>query len=264
MTDTRERRQDLDRIRQALHLAAEVLARFRPEQIAVRRKGDGSPVTEADLAADEALRRALPVPGEGWLSEETPDDRQRLGCRRVWVVDPLDGTREFLAGLPEWCISVGLVVDGIAVAGGIYAPAVGELYLGAVGLGATLDGTSLQPRCAQGLSGAIALLGRGARAERACRQIGSSQMQVRSIGAAAYTLALVAAGRGDAHWSCGPKAEWDVAAGTALIHATGGVVTTWDGAPVRFNAWPPTIPGILACGTPALHASLRDALARAG
>lgn len=251
-----ERRDDLTRIEAALHRAASVLAAFRPEALAIRRKADGSPVTEADLAADEALRRALPAPGEGWLSEESPDDASRLACRRVWVVDPLDGTREFLAGLPEWCISVGLVESGVAVAGGVYAPARGELYLGAVGLGATLGGYPLHPVRRRRLEEATVLLGRGGGRSPAM------PFEVRAVGAAAYTLALVAAGRGDAHWSRDPKAEWDVAAGTALIHATGGLVTTWDGAPVVFNGWPPNIPGLLACGSAELHAALRDWLAQ--
>lgn len=257
-----KRREDLARIEAALHRAASVLAAFRPGALAIRRKADGSPVTEADLAADEALRRALHARGEGWLSEESPDDPARLACHRVWVVDPLDGTREFLAGLPEWCISVGLVENGVAVAGGIYAPAQGELYLGAVELGATLGGSPLRPLPRRRLEGSTVLLGRGARAARGGTATADAPFDVRAVGAAAYTLALVAAGRGDAHWSREPKAEWDVAAGTALVHATGGLVTTWRGAPVTFNGWPPSIPGLVACGSPELHAALRDWLAR--
>ena len=87
---------------------------------------------------DGLLRQMLPRPGEGWLSEETGDDRERLSCARVWVVDPIDGTREFIDGVPEWCVSIGLVEDGIAVAGGILNPATGETVLGGAGLGVTL------------------------------------------------------------------------------------------------------------------------------
>ncbi len=147
------RREDLARIRGALELAADVIARFSPGTVAVREKDNGSPVTDADLAADEALRRALPAGDEGWLSEETPDDPARLARRRVWVVDPLDGTREFLAGLREWCVSIALVEDRVAVAGGIYAPALGELYLGAPGVGATLEGEPLAISRSETLAG---------------------------------------------------------------------------------------------------------------
>ena len=114
---TADREEDLRRIRLALERAAGVLARFSPSRVGVRYKPHGSPVTEADIAADDVLRHELPRADEGWLSEETPDDRSRLTRQRVWIVDPLDGTREFLAGIPEWCISIGLAEDGQAVAG---------------------------------------------------------------------------------------------------------------------------------------------------
>ena len=256
-----ERREDLARIRGALELAADVIARFSPGTVAVREKDNGSPVTDADLAADEALRRALPAGDEGWLSEETPDDPARLARRRVWVVDPLDGTREFLAGLREWCVSIALVEDRVAVAGGIYAPALGELYLGAPGVGATLDGEPLAISRSETLAGTTALLGRWALSGRRSEAFAHAPFSVRPVGAAAYTLALVAAGRGDAHWSRGGKAEWDVAAGVALVTAAGGRVTTWDGATPSFNAWPPRIPGIVACA-PALQEPLRAWLSR--
>ena len=82
-------------------------------------KAGGDLVTSVDYAVNQCLRELLVRDGDGWLSEETKDDHTRLEARRVWVVDPLDGTREFVAGIPEWCVSIGLVEDGCAVAGGI-------------------------------------------------------------------------------------------------------------------------------------------------
>ncbi|RMH13765.1 MAG: 3'(2'),5'-bisphosphate nucleotidase CysQ, partial [Gemmatimonadetes bacterium] len=103
---TPDRTSDLARIRRALEAAAEAIAPYRSGDVAWRAKsGRGDPVTAADHAADEALRRALLEPGEGWLSEESADDPARLAAERVWIVDPLDGTREFVDGIPEWCIS---------------------------------------------------------------------------------------------------------------------------------------------------------------
>lgn len=115
MGEERERREDLERIAAALSAAAEILAEFTPGAIAAEEKAGGSLVTEADRRVDAALRAILPRPGEGWLPEETADEPSRLGKGRVWVVDPLDGTLEFVSGIPEWCVSIGLVEDGRAV-----------------------------------------------------------------------------------------------------------------------------------------------------
>ena len=108
------RSDDLARIHDAIMAAADAIEPFTPGDIEFEIKSErGDPLTAADEAADRALREVLPAKGEGWLSEESIDDPVRLGCRRVWVVDPIDGTREFIDGIPEWCISVGLVEDGL-------------------------------------------------------------------------------------------------------------------------------------------------------
>ena len=131
----------LARIQAGLEAAVEILGRFRAGGVLAEAKPGGrGPVTEADRAVDAALARILPRDGEGWLSEESRDDRSRLSRRRVWAVDPLDGTKEFVEGVPEWCVSVGFVEDGRPVAGGIANPATGEQVLGAVGHGVTYNG----------------------------------------------------------------------------------------------------------------------------
>jgi fructose-1,6-bisphosphatase/inositol monophosphatase family enzyme len=125
--------------------AAEAVRPFTPGDVAFERKEErGDPVTAADHAADLVLREILPQPEEGWLSEESVDDPVRLGRERVWVVDPIDGTREFVEGIPEWCISIGLLEGGVPVAGGIYNPATGELVLGSVETGVTYNGHPAQ------------------------------------------------------------------------------------------------------------------------
>src|SRR5262252_1052474 len=129
----------LSRIHAALEAARAVLKTFTPGAIQAEYKAGHDPVTAADRAVDKVVRENLLRDGEGWLSEESVDDLSRLGKRRVWVVDPLDGTREFVQGIPEFCVSVGLVVDGEPVAGGLCNPATGETILGARGLGVTLN-----------------------------------------------------------------------------------------------------------------------------
>src|SRR5690606_2573828 len=115
----------IDRIHTALDAALVALEPFDQGHIDSARKAGGDPVTEADVAVDTVLRETLPRPGEGWLSEETADNSDRLAASTVWIVDPLDGTREFVDGIPEWCVSIGYVVDGVPVAGGIASPARG-------------------------------------------------------------------------------------------------------------------------------------------
>ena len=135
----------LERIRTALDSSREVFARFTPGAIETGYKAGHDPVTEADRALDAVLRKELLREGEGWLSEESVDDPIRLQRSHVWVVDPLDGTREFVQGIPEFCVSIGFVEEGRPVPGGIYNPATDETFLGSVDSGVTYNGKPSQP-----------------------------------------------------------------------------------------------------------------------
>src|SRR5580658_7840584 len=115
--------QIVERIQAALEASRAVFARFTPGAIETEYKIGHDPVTEADRALDAVLRQYLLREGEGWLSEETADNPSRRGKERVWIVDPLDGTREFVKGIPEFCVSIGFVENGRPVAGGICNPA---------------------------------------------------------------------------------------------------------------------------------------------
>jgi len=137
MSSSTNSREFLERIHAALEAARTVLNRFTPGAIETEYKVGHDPVTEADRAVDDVLRKTLLRDGEGWLSEETVDDFTRLDKQRVWVVDPLDGTREFVQGIPEFCVSIAMVENGIPVAGGICNPATDELILGSLDTGVT-------------------------------------------------------------------------------------------------------------------------------
>src|SRR5437879_9804988 len=130
----------LQRIHCALEASRAVFARFTPGAIETEYKIGHDPVTEADRALDAVLRKELLRDGEGWLSEESVDDPVRLQRSRVWVVDPLDGTREFVKGIPEFCVSIGFVENGRPVAGGIYNPATSEIIIGAIDAGVFYNG----------------------------------------------------------------------------------------------------------------------------
>jgi myo-inositol-1(or 4)-monophosphatase len=136
------RAEDLNRIESALEQTRTILADFTPGDVEHRVKSGDDPLTEADTRIDAALHEILPREGEGWLSEETKDDAVRLKRERVWVVDPIDGTREFVAGIPEWCVSIGLVEHGRAVAGGILIPPRNLVIVGSVEDGVTLRSRS--------------------------------------------------------------------------------------------------------------------------
>jgi myo-inositol-1(or 4)-monophosphatase len=238
----------LARITGALERAATVLSRFTPGAVEVEYKAGHDPVTEADRAVDEALRTILLQDGEGWLSEETADDLARLHKQRLWVVDPLDGTREFVQGVPEWCVSIAWVQEGEAIAGGILNPATGETFLGSRSTGLQRNGvlTGVSPRTE--LPGALVLGSRSEFNRGEWKQFQDGSLVLRPVGSVAYKLALVAAGLADATWTLVPKHEWDVAAGAALVQAAGGIVRNLDGSSVTFNQPTPWLPGLIAAG----------------
>jgi myo-inositol-1(or 4)-monophosphatase len=253
------RRSDLERIRAGLARSREILAAFTPGAVPHRSKGPNDPVTAADLAIDAALRECLPLAGDGWLSEETADDRARLARRRVWVVDPLDGTQEFVTGVPEWCVSIALVEDGVAVAGGLCNPAAGRTLLGSLETGVTLDGEPCRVRQGEWLEGAVVLASRSETGRGEWERFRDEPITIRPVGSVAYKLGLVAAGLADATWTLVPKHEWDVAAGAALVEAAGGAVRTLAGAPLRFNRCEPRVAGLIA-SAPGRIGPIRDLL----
>src|ERR1700745_162741 len=135
----------LARIEAAIAAARVVFARFTPGEIETEYKIGLDPVTEADRALDAVLRQNLLRDGEGWLSEESADDMSRLSKKRVWVVDPLDGTREFVQGIPEFCASIAFVEGGQPVAGGLCNPATNETIIGAIDCGVMYNGKPARP-----------------------------------------------------------------------------------------------------------------------
>ena len=238
----------LGRIQEALEVAASAISPFVPGQTKADFKQADDPVTEADRAANGALHDILVRDGEGWLSEESADDLTRLKQTRVWVVDPIDGTREFVAGIPEWCVSIGLIENGHAIAGGICNPATGETFLGSLGSGVTYNGDEACASRRTTLSSATVLASRSEVKRGDWEQFRNGPFAIRPMGSVAYKLALVAAGIADATWTLCPKHEWDVAAGVALVKAAGGFAQELDNSFPRFNNNPCLLPNLLAGG----------------
>src|SRR5215468_8960859 len=221
----------LKRIEAAIGDARTIFARFTPGAIDAQFKAGHDPVTEADRAIDAVLRQNLLRDGEGWLSEESVDDFSRLEKTRVWVVDPLDGTREFVKGIPEFCVSVGCVENGRPVAGGIHNPATNETFVGAVDSGVLYNGRLATPSPRGNLHGAVTLASRSEVKRGEWKAFENGPLRVLAMGSVAYKLALVSAGLADITFTLTPKHEWDVAAGAALVASSGGYLATLSGSP---------------------------------
>jgi myo-inositol-1(or 4)-monophosphatase len=240
--------QILERIRAAIEASRAVFARFTPGAIETEYKIGHDPVTEADRALDAVLRKELLREGEGWLSEESVDDPIRLQHSQVWVVDPLDGTREFVKGIPEFCVSIGFVENGRPVAGGIYNPATDETFLGSIDSGVTYNGKPAQPSQRKNLDGALVLASRSEVKRGEWKPFENAAFKIRPMGSVAYKLALVSAGLADITFTLTPKNEWDVVAGAALVQSAGGFVSTLDKAALTANHRNPLLSGLLASG----------------
>jgi myo-inositol-1(or 4)-monophosphatase len=222
-------------------------------------KPDGTQVTEADLAVDRLLREKLTEarPDYGWLSEESPDDRARLERDRVWIADPIDGTRSFARGGDRWCIAAALLDRGRPSAAAVYRPVGDELYEAEAGKGVRLNGKPLKRSGAVKAKGARAIGNRMAMRKLAALEVDDSQSQ--SDVPMLLRLCLLAAGHFDVAVSTGPKHDWDLAAGDLIVHEAGGIVTDGHGKTYRFNR-PEAFQRGLVASDSALHGTVLAAM----
>jgi myo-inositol-1(or 4)-monophosphatase len=235
----------------ALEAGEAVLARFRKGDVASWEKSPGHPVTGADLEADRLLHdRLVPArPDFGWLSEETMLSRETHLKENVWCIDPIDGTRAFMAGEPYWAIGGALIRDGKAVCGVVHAPALQETYVAERGKGAWLNGRRIfVSSCSE---------------EDGCRMIASESMLTHPAwrvpwprmelatpkpNATLLRLCWVATGDWDATLALWRKSDWDLAAGTIIIEEAGGIASTHLGEPYAFNRSEPAQRSLIAAG----------------
>ena len=210
-------------------------------------KSPGSLVCEIDLEVDELLKQRLQAiaPEAGWLSEETADSAHRLGTARVWVVDPIDGTRDYLRGRPGWCVSVALVENGVPVIGVLDAPARGEHWRAVAGGGATRNGVALQSSMRTILPGSRV-------PADTLPKIDEDLIAVPRANSIALRIGMVAADEADLCASLRWGNEWDIAAAALIAEESGAVVTDALGLPIRYNSDPAEAFGVLATA-PAIH-----------
>ena len=246
----------VDVVREAGELG---LGLSRKKDLAHWSKPDGSHVTEGDLAINALFEQRIRAArrDDGWLSEETPDEPQsRMAHERLWIIDPIDGTRAFLEGRDEWCVAAALAVNGRPVLAAVYAPRHQDFFIAALGEGASLNGARLVIPDSSSLEGAQIAGNRKALASLAHLGIvadpsGSLPLQLR--------LAHVAAGRLAGAVSIGKRNDWDLAAGELLVTEAGGQVSGTSGEAYIYNRAQPWQQGLVAAGAKR-HAALIDAL----
>lgn len=253
---------DLALLVEAARTAGEIARKHFRRDPEIWTKADESPVTEADIAIDRVLRADLlgARPDYGWISEETEDDPARLRADRVFVVDPIDGTRAFIEGETSFAHSIAIVDGGEPVAGVVYLPMKDRLYAAARGLGATLNGTAIRTSSAQVETGAQ-ILATKPNVDAKHWPGGVPPFTRVYRPSLAYRLALVAEGRFDGMVTFRDTWEWDIAAGAVLVSEAGGAVTDGRGETLWFNAPVPRAKGIMAAPAGLHSALLRRRLA---
>lgn len=213
-------------------------------------KGKDSPVTIADRDANQKIHEILQgaFPEYGWLSEETVDSPARLSRRHVWVVDPMDGTKEFIQKIPEFAVSIALVEDGAPVLGVAYNPPLDRLYWAVRGQGAWCNEERLQVSPCNRLAEATILSSRS-ETKRGEWDAFKNAFQTRPTGSIAYKLSLIGSGEADATFTLVPKNEWDICAGVLIVEEAGGKISNLDGSQVVFNKPKTLLPGLIASNT---------------
>ena len=255
---------DLPLLIEAARRAGEVAAQFAGRDSVRWEKPDGTgPVTEADIAVNTMLAEHLRAarPDYGWLSEETEDNRDRLAHDRVFIIDPIDGTRSFIEGSNTWAHALAVAEQGVVTAAVVYLPMRNKLYSAAVGQGARLNDEVIEAATRAELSGANVLVAKPGLAPENWRGGAVPALKRGYRPSLAYRLSLVAEGRYDAMLTLRPTWEWDIAAGDLILREAGAITSDRASRALRFNNPVPRLNGIVAAN-PALHRTLTGKLAR--
>jgi len=218
-------------------------------------KGASSPVSEADIAVNNLIEQQLrqATPDYGWLSEESADDKARLSQKKVWIVDPIDGTRSYLAGREDWCVSVALVEGDAPVLAAVFAPVTDEFFFAARGFGATLHEAPIHAA-----SGTKFDFSRMAGPKPIIERLGLPRDGVAihpRIGSLALRLCRIGDGSLDIAFAGGQSRDWDLAAADLIVHEAGGRMTMLSGEPIGYNR-PDVRHGVLVAAGRERHASV--------
>ena len=229
--------------------AGEIIMQYYCDDYEIKEKGYHNPVTTADNEADTYLKSTLMSarPQYGWLSEETVDSKNRLNKEKVWIVDPLDGTKEFIEGVPQFVVSIALVEKGIPIIGVLHNPVTKETFHAAKGEGAYLDQGQYRCSIKDSTRDMVILNSRSETRRGLWEPYKKHFKELRPIGSVAYKMGLTAIGKADIFATLRPKNEWDICAGTCLINEAGGKVINLNGKEITFNNQKTLIePGLIA------------------
>jgi myo-inositol-1(or 4)-monophosphatase len=235
--------------------AGAIIMEYYKADYEIHDKGYHNPVTTADHAADSLLKEMLTesCPDYGWLSEETVDSPDRLSKERVWVVDPLDGTKEFIEGVPQFVVSIAIVENGEPVVGVLYNPVTKDTFTAAKGEGAFLNDEPVRCVTKDSVGDMVILNSRSETRRGLWEPFANTLGELRAIGSVAYKLGLTAAGKADIFASLRPKNEWDICAGNCIINEAGGKLIDLNGNIRRYNQEYTIIePGLIAGETEAV------------
>ena len=236
------------------HAGALALSMFRTE-FRTWTKGASSPVSEADIAVNDLIQARLRTarPDYGWLSEESAEDSVRLGKRLVWIIDPIDGTRGYIAGKEDWCVSAALVDGASPLIAAVFAPATDEFFFAARGQGAACNGRPIRATPGTDLDFSR-VAGPKPLVERLARTTQDVVLHPR-IGSLAMRLCRVADARIDAAFAGGQSCDWDLAAADLIVHEAGGTMTQLAGDAILYNR-PEVTHGVLVAAGRDRHAHI--------
>ncbi len=228
---------NLNLAKEAAIEAGSIIMKYYQKDYDVHQKSYHNPVTTADKEADEKIKEILLSNNSdyGWLSEETVDSKERLSKKYIWVVDPLDGTKEFIEGIPNFVVSIALVEDNKPILGVLYNPVTGEIFSAAKNCGSFLNGDPIACSTKSNLNQMVILNSRSETNRGLWNSYTNIFKELKPIGSVAYKLGLTAAGKGDIFATLRPKNEWDICAGTCIINESGGKVIDLKGNDITFN-----------------------------
>ncbi|HEU4346031.1 MAG TPA: 3'(2'),5'-bisphosphate nucleotidase CysQ [Candidatus Binatia bacterium] len=252
---------EMDLAEQAAREAGAIVMNLFRGKFDVQEKGKNNPVTTADLEANRKIREIVRsrFSDDGWLSEEDLDTSRRLSSSRAWIVDPIDGTKEFIQGVAQFAVSIGFVVAGHPKVAVVYNPAKNRLYRAAAGQGAYLNDQAIRVSPRTDINGALLLVSRSEPQRKF--QVFMDRCRIKPVGSIAYRLAKIAGGDGDGTLTFRSIHDWDVCGGMLIVEEAGGRVFDASGNPLIFNRPETRHRGIIAAN-PSLADDLQQLVAR--